>query len=89
MKKVLYTVTRVGRENTKVSGVGCITDTDLVTAQISKNGKPYIRVFSDCLKYCHQVSGTDNEYKGAFWELVEIEDRPIELNYYIYYKIVD
>ena len=87
MKKVLYTVTRVGKENTKVSGVGCITDTDLVTAQISKNGKPYIRVYADCLKYCHKVS--DNEYKGAFWELVEIEDRPIELNYYIYYKIVD
>ena len=39
MKKVLYTVTRVGKENTKVSGVGCITDTDLVTAQISKSSE--------------------------------------------------
>ena len=89
MKKVLYTVTRVGRENTKVSGVGGITDTDLVTAQISRNGKPYIRVYSDCLKYCHPVAGGDNEFKGAFWEIVEYEGREIELNYYIYYKIVD
>ena len=89
MKKVLYTVTRVGRENAKVTGLGCITDSDLVTAQISRSGKPFIKVYEDCLKHCHQVNGSDNEFKGAFWELIEIEGREIELNYYIYYKLVD
>lgn len=43
MKKVVYTVTKFGRtENTKMSGLGYITESDLSTACISKNGKPYI-----------------------------------------------
>ncbi|MBQ4444276.1 MAG: hypothetical protein II896_06460 [Clostridia bacterium] len=89
MKKVVFTVIKVGKENVKTSGVGYITDTDLVTAQTSKAGKPYIRVYEDCLKYCHQVPGTDNEYKGAFWELYEIDRRTVNVNYYINYKFMD
>ena len=89
MKKVLYTVTKVGKETTKVSGLGYITDTDLITAQISKNGNSYIRVYEDCVKDCRKIAGKDNEYKGAIWEVIEIDDRPIDLNYYVYYKIVD
>lgn len=89
MKKVLFTVTKVGKENTKTSGFGFISDTDLLTAQISKSGKPYIRVYADCLKHCHKVIGSETEFKGAFWEVVEIEGRTVEINYYIYYKLVD
>ena len=89
MKKVLFTVIKVGKENVKTSGVGYITDTDLVTAQTSKAGKPYIRIYSDCLKYCYQVPGTNNEYKGAFWELYEIDGRTVNVNYYINYKFAD
>lgn len=39
MKKVVFAVTKQGRyENTKTTGVGYITDTDLITACISKSG---------------------------------------------------
>ena len=104
MKKVVFSVTKQGRyENTKATGVGYITDTDLITACVSKNGKPYIRVFEDCVKNCHAISGRDNEYRGAHYEIREIEfekktssgdstgyeTREVEINYSIWYKITD
>lgn len=104
MKKVVYSVTKVGRnENTKMIGLGYITDKDLIIACISKNGKPYIRVFEDCVKNCHKLTNTTNEYKGAHYEVREIEfetktssgqstgfdKREIEINYNIWYKELD
>lgn len=104
MKKVVFAVTKQGRyENTKATGVGYITDTDLITACVSKNGKPYIRIFEDCVKNCHAISGRDNEYRGAHYEIREIEfekktssgdstgyeTREVEINYSIWYKITD
>ena len=104
MKKVVYSVTKVGRnENTKMTGLGYVTDKDLVVACISKGGKPYIRVFKDCVKECHKVINTTNEYKGAYYEVKEVEietknssgqstgfeKREIEVNYYIWYKELD
>ena len=104
MKKVVFSVTKQGRyENTKTTGVGYITDTDLITACVSKSGKPYIRVFEDCVKNCHAISGRDNEYRGAHYEIREIEfekktssgdstgyeTREVEINYSIWYKITD
>ena len=53
MKKVYYSVTRYGKKNVdSMSGVGYITDEDLIIACSSKEQKPYIRVFEDCLKDC-------------------------------------
>ena len=104
MKKVVYSVTKVGRnENTKMTGLGYVTDKDLIIACISKNQKPYIRVFEDCVQSCHKVINTTNEYKGAYYEVKEIEfetknsagqstgfeKREIEMNYYIWYKELD
>ena len=104
MKKVVYTVTKVGRtENTKMSGLGYVTENDLIIACISKNQKPYIRVFEGAVKDCHKVINTTNEYKGAYYEVKEIEfetknsagqstgfeKREIEMNYYIWYKELD
>lgn len=98
MKKVVYGVTKFGRiENTKMTGVGFITDEDLVIACISQKGKPYIRVFEDCVKNCHLIAGTQNEYKGAYYEIREIEfdkngsteTREIEINYSIWFKLAD
>lgn len=99
MKKVAYSVTKVGRyENTKMKGVGFISDADLVFACVSKNGNPYIRVFEDCVKQCHPVLNSDNEFKGAHYEIREVEferedgskeTREIEVSYYIWYKILD
>lgn len=104
MKKVVYTVTKVGRNgNTKMTGLGFVTDKDLLIACISKNQKPYIRVFDGCVKDCHKVAGTTNEFKGAYYEVKEIEvesknstgqstgfeTKEIEMNYYIWYKELD
>ncbi len=61
MKKVIYSVTKIGKvTNTKVTGLGYITDEDLITAGISKNGKPYIRVYN-CIKDCHKMLDADDE----------------------------
>ena len=104
MKKVVYTVTKVGRtENTKMSGLGYVTENDLIIACISKNQKPYIRVFEGAVKDCHKVINSTNEYKGAYYEVKEVEfetknssgqstgyeKREIEMNYYIWYKELD
>lgn len=43
MKKVVYNVTRYKRDEIyKISGIGYITEKDLIIACISKDGKPYI-----------------------------------------------
>ncbi len=87
MKKVIYSITKLGKtENTKFTGVGYITDEELITANVSKNGKPYIRVF-ECIKDCHPVINATDEYKGAYYEIVEYDGRDIEVNYYIWYKL--
>lgn len=89
MKKVVYSITKVGRtENTKITGVGYITDDELITAQISKNGKAYIRTY-DCIKSCHPIPNSTNEFKGAYFEIVEYDGRDIEINYYIWFKLAD
>lgn len=104
MKKVVFSVTKQGRyEDAKTTGIGYITNADLIVACVSKNGKPYIRVFEDCVKNCHPVTGRENEYRGAHYEIREIEfekknssgdftgyeKREIELHYRIWYKIAD
>ena len=103
MQKVVYSVSRLNRfGNTKMTGVGFITDSDLITACVSKKGNAYIRVFEDCVKNCHAVSGRDGEFKGAHYEIREVEfetknpsgestvydTREIEVEYSIWYKIV-
>ncbi len=89
MKKVIYSITRIGKkENTKYTGVGYITDEELITAGISKNNKPYIRIY-DCVKDCHPIIGTENEFKGAYFELTEYEGHDVEINYYIWYKFAE
>ena len=103
MQKVVYSVSKLNRfGNTKMTGVGFITENDLITACVSKKGNAYIRVFEDCVKNCHAVSGRDSEYKGAHYEIREVEfetknpsgestgydTREIEVEYSIWYKIV-
>ena len=74
MKKVVYSVTRDGKnELTKMTGIGYITDRDLIIACVGKNGKPYIRVFEDCLKEIRPIHTRPNEYKGYYTEYREVE----------------
>ena len=104
MQKVVYSVSRLNRfGNTKMTGVGFITDSDLITACVSKKGNAYIRVFEDCVKNCHAVSGRDGEFKGAHYEIREVEvekktssgestgyeTKEIEVEYSVWYKFVD
>ena len=103
MKKVVYSVSRTNRfGSTKMSGLGFITESDLIIACVSKKGNAYIRVFENYGKNCHAVSGREDENKAAHHEIREIEfekktpsgehagydTREIEVEYSIWYKIV-
>lgn len=99
MKKVVYSVTKVGKpENTKMTGIGYITDKDLIIACVGKNSKPYVKVFEDCLRHCHSIDGRYHEFKGEYYEIREVEietkhnnyeTRELELNYYVWFKYAD
>lgn len=98
MKKVIYSVSRYRKGDIeKNTGIGYITDRDLVIACISKNSKPYIRVFADCVKQCFPVADRTNEFKGSYSEIREIEfekngameAREVELEYNIWFKFAE
>ena len=99
MKKVVYSVTRYRKEEMlKLSGLGYITNTDLIIACNSQKGKPYIRVFEDCIKNCYPIPDKPGEYKGSCCEIREVqidtgkdnyETREVEHEYKIWYKLAD
>ena len=67
MKKVVYSVTRYRTDdNDKISGLGYITDNDLVITCISKVGKPYIHMFEGCVEISAHIRHM-NEFKGALY----------------------
>lgn len=97
MKRVVYSISRLNKfGSSKMTGVGFITDEDLVIACVSQKGNPYIRVFEDCVKDCHPVTGKEDEYKGVYYEIREIEiekngsyeTHEIEIEYSVWYKLV-
>ena len=90
MKKVVYSVTsykKKEKEKVKIKGVGYISDTDLLILAISKDNNPYIRVFEDCIKYCHQINNSD-AYKGPYYEMDEYEGHDYQRTFYIWYKLL-
>ena len=98
MQKVVYSITKAGRNENKKTGVGFITKEDLIIACLSQKGKPYVRVFEDCVKHCHPLLDDKNEFKGTFYEIREVEferkdggkeSREIEITYYIWYRLAD
>ena len=99
MKKVVYSVTRYRKDDIdKISGLGCITDADLVIACMSKAGKLYICVFEAYVKHYQPISDRPGELKDSHYEIREVqldtgkdnyETREIELNYNILYKFAD
>ena len=68
-----------------------------------KSGKAYIRIFEDCVKNCHAVPNRPGEFKGAHYEIRELEvetknssgestgyeTREFEVEYSVWYKFVD
>lgn len=104
MKKVVYSVSRTNRYgSTKMTGLGFITESDLIIACNGKSGKAYIRVFKECVMNCHAVPNRPDEFKGTLYEIREIEveaknssgestgyeTREIEVEYSVWYKFVD
>ena len=102
MKKVVYSVSRVGRFDTpKMSGLGYVVEGNLLISATSQKGKAYIKVFKGAVEYCHKVVGKENEFKGNFTEYkeVEIEKKTngyvsletieVENEYKIWYKYAD
>ena len=98
MKKVVYSIKRTSyKEHNKVTGIGYITDTDLIIACNGKNQKAYVRVFEDCIKDCNAIIGKQDEFKGNYSEIREIEVetkhgnfdvKEVELEYSIWFKLV-
>ena len=89
MKKVIYVVTKVTKgENLKFKGIGYLTEKDLLTVSTTKDNKPYISIYEDCLKDCHPVNGSKDEFKGCYYELAEYEGHEYQKTYYIWYKLV-
>ena len=102
MKKIVYSISRVGRFDTpKMSGLGYVVEGNLLISAISQKGKPYIKVFEGAVEYCHKVVGKETEFKGNFTEYkeVEIEKKTneyvsletieVENEYKIWYKYAD
>ena len=86
-----------------MTGLGFITESDLIIACNGKSGKAYIRVFKECVKNCHAVPNRPGEFKGAHYEIRELEvetknssgestgyeTREFEVEYSVWYKFVD
>ena len=98
MKKVVYSVARYGKNVSKITGIGYIAEDNLIIAAVSKNGKPYVRVFEDCVKHCKKVQGKSNEFQGTITEIHEIDvetkngsydTREVEIEYNIWFKYAD
>ena len=64
MKKVVYSVTKyVSDKFTKLLGIGCITDEDLLIACMSKTNKPY-KSYGESLRF-----DGFHEYDGGIIEI--------------------
>lgn len=88
MKKIVYKITKIGKkENTTFSGIGYITDTDIIVSGITKNNKQCVRIFEDAVKDCHAIINRVDEFKGCFAEYHTVNERTIEVDYLIWYKL--
>jgi len=88
MKKVVYSVKKSYRDDFPSSGIGYITDTDLIAACLSKSNKMYVKIFENCLERLKPVTGKPNEFKGTYEEFYESDDgRDYQISYDIWYKL--
>ena len=98
MKKIVYSLIRFRKNgNQKKTGVGYITDEDLIVFAY-KDGKYEKKIHEDCIRYCHLIIGTDNQYKGHFteYENIDVPDKygsyqtiEIEVEYALWYKVIN
>lgn len=100
MKKVVFSITNVrSKSDKKLSGLGYLTEGNLLCPCISKNNKPYIRIFEDVEKACHPVANRQDEFKGYitmyFTEVPVYREKDgsydmldLEVEYQVWYKFV-
>ena len=66
MKKVVFSVTNArNQSDKKLSGFGYITEGNLLCPCISKNNKPYIRVFEDVENRCRPYKTERVNFKAT------------------------
>ena len=65
MKKVVFSIQSVrSKSDKKLSGFGYLAEGSLLCPCISKNNKPYIRVFDDVVNRCKPMKDRHNEFQG-------------------------
>lgn len=89
-KKVKFSLIKFTKKGSfRFTGFGEIDDENLYT----KN-----KTYEDCIRFCHKLVDSENEYKGNFSEFEEIEienekhqlvELEIENCYQLYYKILN
>ena len=89
MQKVVYSVAKVNRDE-KWTGIGYLSEGNLLIPAVSRKGKPYIRVFEDVTKSCHPSLHSENEYKGYVTVAYENDEQGyLETDYSIWFKFVN
>lgn len=100
MKKVVFSITNARRRtDRKLSGFGYLSEGNLLCPCISKNNKPYIRVFDNAEKACRPIADKPDEFNG--YVTMYFTDVPVyrekdgscdqvdlEVEYKIWYKLV-
>lgn len=65
MKKVKYSLIRYSKKSSyRFTGYGEIDNENLYTKD---------KVYEDCIRHCHKMLNTTNEYKGSFSQFEEIQ----------------
>ncbi|MGN1051996.1 MAG: hypothetical protein ACI4SH_01240 [Candidatus Scatosoma sp.] len=101
MKKVVFSVTNArNQSDKKLSGFGYIAEGNLLCPCVSKNNKPYIRVFENAEERCRSLKDRPGEFQG--YVTMYFTDVPVyrektgnydvidlEVEYKIWYKTVE
>ena len=88
------------KSDKKLSGFGYLAEGNLLCPCISKNSKPYIRIFNDVEKHCRPVNGKKDEFQGYitmyFTEVPVYREKDgsydmldLEVEYKVWYKTVE
>ena len=90
MKKGVYSTKKVRNPDEKLSGLGFINDEGTLLCKcVSKNGKRYTRACDEGEQHCHPIIGKDQEFTGYVTMYYEYDGRDIEVEYSVWYKIVE
>lgn len=97
-RKVKYNITKFTKKgNFRFYGYGEIDNKNLYTSYTDRNGNVIEHTYENCIKDCHRVLNTTDQFKGAYSEFEEIEfvnekkqrvNLEIEVCYQIWFRIL-